>query len=84
VIVNRRGGAIRIIIEDDGVGFDPEAVRRRGQSLGLQGIRERAALFGGDLTIESAPGQGTTLFVEIPIPVENGQNEARLEMEEQL
>lgn len=66
VMLSRRNGVVRVIVEDDGVGFDPEAVRRNNQSLGLQGIHERAALLGGTLTIESQPGQGTSLFVEFP------------------
>jgi signal transduction histidine kinase len=66
VIVSGKNDSLKIIIEDDGVGFDPNAVRSNRKSLGLQGIRERAGLFGGTLTIETAPGQGTTLFVEIP------------------
>jgi signal transduction histidine kinase len=65
VILNRRRD-IRIIIEDNGVGFDPSTIRPDNKSLGLQGIRERAALFGGSLTIESKPGQGTSLFIQIP------------------
>jgi signal transduction histidine kinase len=63
VVIDRRGNAIRLIIEDNGIGFDPTVVRN---SLGLQGIRERAALFNGRLTIEAQPGQGTSLFIEIP------------------
>ena len=63
VVIDRRGNAIRLIIEDNGIGFDPNVARR---SLGLQGIRERAALFNGNLTIEAQPGQGTSLFIEIP------------------
>lgn len=70
VMLSRRNGVVRVIVEDDGVGFDPELVQRQKRSLGLQGIRERAALLGGALTIESQPGRGTSLFVEIPdLPV---------------
>ncbi len=67
VIIDRHGHNLQIIIEDDGVGFEPEAVKGQGKSLGLQGIRERAALFGGRLEIESAPQQGTTLYIELPL-----------------
>ncbi|MDL1916779.1 sensor histidine kinase [Anaerolineae bacterium CFX4] len=67
LIVTRKAGRLKIIIEDDGVGFDPDEVARRRVSLGLHGIRERAALFGGTLTIESTPGQGTSLFIEMPV-----------------
>jgi signal transduction histidine kinase len=66
VMIDRRRDTLRIIIEDDGQGFDPEVVHEN--SLGLQGIRERAALFGGTLTIESQPGHGTSLFVVLPYP----------------
>ncbi len=60
-------GAERIvaIVEDDGVGFDPEISQRNGR-LGLFGMRERAEIIGGVFTIESAPGRGTTVFVEVP------------------
>lgn len=66
VILSCRDDLLRIILEDDGVGFDYESVLRSTKSLGLKGIKERAALFGGTLVIESAAGQGTTLFIEIP------------------
>ena len=66
VIIDRRVGTLRIIVEDNGIGF-VLADRQSGKSLGLQGIRERAALFNGTLTIETEPGQGTSLFIEIPL-----------------
>lgn len=66
VIVERRNGAVRAIIEDNGCGFDSAAGLAEGR-LGLYGIRERAELLGGALTVESAPGQGASLFVEIPV-----------------
>ncbi len=68
VLINRQPHRLQIIVEDNGRGFDPQQVRvERGASLGLQGIWERARLLGGDLTIESQPGQGTTLYVKIPL-----------------
>lgn len=67
VLIDQRNQTIRIIIEDDGRGFDHAAHAMSEKSLGLQGIRERALLLGGKLTIESQPGQGTSLFVEIPL-----------------
>jgi signal transduction histidine kinase len=75
VIVERREGNVVAVIEDDGQGFDARAVERRGAALqgdgspmlGLLGIRERAALLGGKVEVESTPGKGTTLFVRIPI-----------------
>ncbi len=65
VLLERRGDRVVAIVEDDGVGFDPEAALTNGR-LGLFGMRERAEMLGGTLTIESAPGAGTTVFVEIP------------------
>ena len=63
-------GRITAIVEDDGKGFDVDAVFRsktEAQSLGLLGIQERANLLGGTFDIKSRPGQGTRLIVEIPV-----------------
>ncbi len=60
----RADGSISAVVEDDGRGFEPEAVRP--DALGLAGMRERVALVGGRISIESAPGAGTTLAVEVP------------------
>lgn len=67
VLIDCQDGALQIVIEDDGRGFDPAAISG-GASLGLQGIRERARLFEGNLTIESQPGRGTSLFIRLPLP----------------
>jgi signal transduction histidine kinase len=64
IILVRRGGLVSVLIEDDGSGFDPGEAREDG--LGLVGMRERVALIGGKVTIESSPGAGTTLAVEVP------------------
>mgnify|MGYP005845653881 CR=1 FL=1 len=66
VLVERRSNDIVAVIEDDGQGFEPGEAHRGGR-LGLLGIRERAELLGGSLTIESSPGQGTSLFVRLPL-----------------
>ena len=71
LILERRNNHVRAIIEDDGCGFDVEAVMSAPESerkLGLLGMRERLALVFGTLEIESTPGAGTTLFVRIPTP----------------
>ncbi len=59
--------SVRLSIRDDGRGFIP-TVRRRGPSdgIGLYGMRERAALVGGTLQIDSRPNAGTTVTVEVP------------------
>jgi PAS domain S-box-containing protein len=54
-------------IEDHGKGFEPEAALASYTSSGLSGMRERTSLLGGDLLIESAPGQGSCLSVEFPL-----------------
>ncbi len=64
VLVTAVDGTMRVVVEDDGVGFDPGTATDR---LGLVGIHERVALVGGKVTIESAPGQGTMMAVVIPI-----------------
>ena len=64
---DRRGDLIVLIIEDDGIGFDPPEKFNRKKGIGLIGMRERAALIGGSLEIESAPDKGTTVFVRVPI-----------------
>ena len=59
-----------IIVEDDGRGFDVGAVSSdvsSTQSLGLLGMRERAKLLGGTLSVRSTPGQGTSVVVQVPI-----------------
>ncbi|OGO45682.1 MAG: ATPase [Chloroflexi bacterium RBG_16_63_12] len=75
VLLEQRDGMVRAIIEDDGRGFDPATTGKSEQRLGLYGIRERAELLGGKLTIESEPGRGASLFVEIPLSV-NGASHA--------
>jgi len=65
VLLERRGDRIVVIVEDDGQGFYPEAASGPNH-LGLVGIQERAVALGGSLTIESSPGMGTAIFVEIP------------------
>src|SRR5436190_2101856 len=66
IILVRREGKVTALVEDDGEGFDPDAVRADG--LGLLGMRERVGLVDGRLTLESSPGAGTTLAVEVPLP----------------
>jgi signal transduction histidine kinase len=56
----------RITVTDDGVGFDPAAPGVRGRRLGLTSMEERAAAIGAALTIEAAPGAGTTVTLELP------------------
>ncbi|MEV5440343.1 GAF domain-containing sensor histidine kinase [Streptomyces sp. NPDC052682] len=66
VTLERRGSGAVLRVTDDGVGFDPRAVRRAGRHLGLVSMRDRASGVGGSLTVESAPGKGTTIEMEVP------------------
>ncbi len=64
VLIERRDGRVVVMVEDDGKGFAP-ATAWGAECLGLIGMRERAEALGGTLTIESAPGEGTTIAVEV-------------------
>lgn len=62
--------ALELEIEDDGAGFDAPAYFRRppaSAGLGLLGMRERVAHFGGVFRVTSRPGAGTRLFVSVPM-----------------
>ena len=65
ILVTTRDRSVAAVVEDDGRGFDPATARADG--LGLVGMRERLALIGGRLRIESAAGAGTTLVAEVPL-----------------
>jgi signal transduction histidine kinase len=66
IILNLTGGLSHIVLEiiDDGVGFKPEDAVEGG-GLGLDGIIERAELLGAELVLDSWPGKGTTIRVEV-------------------
>jgi signal transduction histidine kinase len=72
VRLGREAAALTLCVQDDGIGMTPRAAlgplgagRHRG--LGLEGMRERVALLGGSVHVESAPGKGTTVAVRIPL-----------------
>lgn len=70
VRIHQRPKAACMEIVDDGIGFKPSggSLTRKGRRLGLLGMRERMEMVGGTLTIQSAPGHGTTLRAEFPAP----------------
>jgi PAS domain S-box-containing protein len=72
VLLERRDHQVVLIVEDDGVGFDPakEAFADGDKGMGLIGMRERAVLVGGSLEIESKPKKGTTIFARVPVRLE--------------
>lgn len=67
VVASHTGGRLRLVVDDDGIGFDPGNTTDR---LGLAGIRERMELLGGVLRIESGRTAGTTVIVELEVPRE--------------
>lgn len=71
VTVSRHDGRLTLTVQDNGKGFNaaaPSSTHDRG-GFGLIGLRERTRLLGGTLTIESTPGKGTRVHVELPLPM---------------
>jgi len=64
IAVTRGGGSVKVVVEDDGQGFDSASADDR---FGLVGMRERLALLGGRLRIESSRNSGTTIAAEVPV-----------------
>jgi signal transduction histidine kinase len=65
IVLARKPGAVALVIEDDGSGFDVAETRDDG--FGLEGMRERVGLFGGSLQVESRAGAGATIVAEVPL-----------------
>jgi len=79
VLLEKRNDLVKLIVEDDGRGFDMTGTMTLGspERLGLYGMRERASLLGGTLTIESSSEMGTAVYVQIPLNgyrKDHGQN----------
>ncbi|MFE2992982.1 GAF domain-containing sensor histidine kinase [Streptomyces sp. NPDC059262] len=66
VTLDKRGPGAVLRVSDDGGGFEPNAVRHAGRHLGLVSMRDRSSGVGGRLTVESEPGKGTTIEMEVP------------------
>lgn len=64
VEVAERDGRVHVCVRDDGRGFDPARAQRHG--FGLLGMEERVELVGGELRVESAPGEGTEVAIVLP------------------
>ena len=67
VVLQTQGNRLVLLIHDNGRGFD-QGDAALSKSLGLLGMRERAAILGGHVTISSAPGKGTTVTTWLPLP----------------
>ena len=74
VLLERVDGSLVLIVEDDGIGFEPcekEKITADDRGMGLLGMKERAVIVGGTLEIESAPGEGTTVYARVPLEINN-------------
>ena len=67
IVVTVPQGSVQLVVEDDGVGFDPAALAP-SERIGLIGMRERLELLGGSLRLESAPGSGCSVHARLPLP----------------
>ena len=65
ILLARKGGTVKAVVEDDGRGFEPAG--QTGDGYGLVGMRERLALLGGRLEVESGRDAGTTIAAEVPV-----------------
>jgi signal transduction histidine kinase len=70
VTLIKKNDSLHFLIKDDGVGFDP-ASNTKVAGLGIASMEERARLLKGDLSIESRPGQGTTVKLVLPLESRN-------------
>jgi signal transduction histidine kinase len=78
VTLQRLDGAVRLQIRDWGRGFRTDEVTNGagpGERVGLSSMRERVALLGGSFKLQSEPGVGTEVVAEVPLPLEDGENE---------
>jgi len=63
---------LRVKVVDDGLGFDVEKVRSEAEEKGAWGLvnmEDRASMIGGELTIASEPGKGTSVSLSVPVPL---------------
>jgi signal transduction histidine kinase len=65
IVLTRKPASVSVVVEDDGVGFEPG--RETGDGIGLIGMRERVGLLGGRVALESRPGAGTTFVAEVQL-----------------
>jgi signal transduction histidine kinase len=63
VLLEAHDSRVSLVIEDDGLGFEPEDATHRERGVGLLGMQERAVAVGATLDVESSPGEGTSVFL---------------------
>jgi two-component system CheB/CheR fusion protein len=67
ILLELRDQVVMLVIEDDGIGFDPDDRELTSRGVGLLGMRERAGLIGAEFLIESGPADGTSIYLRVPI-----------------
>ncbi|MGH7559698.1 MAG: ATP-binding protein [Gemmatimonadales bacterium] len=74
IVLERSADRVQLVVEDDGQGFEPDRIPllASGPPTGLTGMRERVAMLGGALSIESAPGGGTSIIARVPLSPMSG------------
>ena len=73
-----KSGELRVLVRDNGIGFDVEATRAQAAGLGLIGIKERATLLSGCAKITSSQNQGTTIEVSLPVTLPSKRSSSHL------
>ena len=73
VMLESRDRTVILVVEDDGVGFDPDDPVTLQRGVGVLGMRERAGLIGAEFQLESGPGDGTSIFVRHAIAPSSSQ-----------
>ena len=66
VTLKTEDGRFSLLVKDDGIGFDPSHLESKADSMGMASMRERAEQHGGTFKVESHPGEGTLIRVDIP------------------
>ena len=67
VLLESQDGSVVMVVEDDGVGFEASDKSTRDKGIGIVGMHERASLVGAALDVESRPGDGTSVYLRMPI-----------------
>jgi len=74
VVLACEDNRLSVVVEDDGIGFEISGTTKdAGGRLGLFGMEERAQLVGGSLTVEASPGQGTAVYLRVPVRCREGE-----------
>lgn len=71
---SQEGGQLCVLVEDDGQGFQPaQVVGKKEEKIGLQIMQERAESIGGSLSLQSKPGQGTRVTINVPMDIRDSR-----------